>query len=111
MSAKRHIPRWESPDHLGQPVPAGALSEVIVELHREAEVLGEGFDRLDAAQIGTGEHCLNGRVLEKNGEGVGLALAGPGEGSKPIVAFPLPSIACLCVTNQVGGHWPLSISR
>ena len=66
-----------------------ALGEGLGDLELDAELLGEGLDRLHAAHVGARVDLRDREVPEEERDAVGLLLSGPAQRTLAVVARPV----------------------
>jgi sortase A len=103
-------PAGHGADH-GQGIRSPPFGQLVGLLHLATELVGEGLDGLDAADVRAGKDPNRRLSRQPSGQGKCLALAPPAQGPDAIVPVPLLTAPGMGVTNQQHGHVRQSASR
>ena len=82
----------------------GTLGEAFIGVDREADEVGKGLQRLDAADVWAGPQARQAGIHEPCRHGVGLLSTARRHGSLEVVAVPRLAATGLGVADEVRAH-------
>src|SRR5438105_15161795 len=104
MGAEDEVLTLEGLNQADHTLTAGPFLEVLARLDRQLAPRSQGFDGLQAADVGAGEEPVDRLVLEALGQRLGLLPAGVRQRPEPVVPLPLLAVTRLGMADDISRH-------